>query len=292
MPFGSKAYSQRDIDSVEQFHRQPRPGERADHYTPRVYFETKIDFADVRSGFHGTVSICKSVEPLPLEMDLLWTPDMVSDEEPLGIVQGVPDTATRTPLPEFLRVDTIARMETLFLNYLMRHHHVRIYRNFTLNTYSHTGESQDEFRSRCVELLADSFKREMDSIREVVLRRMERLRERYQKGPAEDFGAVKSSSHWKSRMHQVSERLTNLFLETELGDPNIPSVPDYPLRVQEVTEEPLLSLEMETRKEISRLHQQYLQDLSNVDEYYIRPNFKDVHVGRSGILWIPAEEVA
>src|SRR5436309_4689473 len=191
-------------------------------FVPRIYFEAKIDFCDVRSGFRGTCGVSKAFEIYQVEDDALWTQDMIWDVDPATLELGTPDSGRAHPVPPFVDADFLALMEGQISCYLIRYFAVRIYRNYSLNAYSTPGENLEEFRMRCSEILSEGFRKDLDSLQDLFQRKLEQIREKWlreSEGPAysRDLEAIKRAAHWKSKLHGLSERLAGLFLNTELG---------------------------------------------------------------------------
>ncbi len=261
-------------------------------FIPRIYFEAKIDFCDVRYGFRDTRSVSKAFEIFPIDGDVLWTNDMVWDIDPANLAGGKPEGGRMRPLPAFVDADFLALVEGQFFSYLMRYFSIRVYRNFVLNAYSAPGESLDEFQIRCTEMLAESLRKDLDALHEVFQRRLEQTREKCLKESDDlmmsgDFEAAKSISLWKSKIHNMSERLADLFLKTELKLDLSRAPEPISERVVIELDERLQSLEMEARQQISQFLDQYQDKLRTIDEYTIHPNLKDIHLVRICILWMP-----
>jgi hypothetical protein len=269
------------------------PAHEALEYVARLYFEARIDMSDVRSGFRDTLSINKALEIHPMEDDAMWTPDMAVTVDTSLIEEGLPRDGTARGIPDFLDAALLSRLETLFLSYLMRYFEVRVFRNFALNLYSGPGESLDDFQLRCLDMMGEAFRKDLDDLHEVLVRKLEQLREKDLRESAGltsalDFDIAKIDSLVKSRIHQVSESITNLFLKTEL---NLGSHLDISCVPSSSTEfdQRLSFLETETRHQIQRLIGVYQERLQNIDEYAIHPNLKDIHLVRTCILWVPVE---
>jgi hypothetical protein len=263
---------------------------RVVEYMPCLYFEAKIDFADVRSGLCETCSASNAVDIYPLDEETLWTEDMVRGVEPSSIRASAPRQARFRPLPEFVDADTIAQAETQYLHYLLRYFKKRIYRNFALNVYSSPGETAEDFRARCLEMFSEPFRLDLDNLHEVFERRLGQVKERYQKlidwG---EFDPPRRSSQFKSILHKASERVEKMFLRAELNLKPIPSTPVHASPTRFELEERLHSLEMEAYKSIARLLSAYQEKVRNIDEYIVHPNLKDIHLVRTCILWMPDE---
>jgi hypothetical protein len=273
----------------------PRSAE-VEQYVPRLYFEARIDLSDVRSGFRDTYSLNKALEIHPMEGDMMWTPDMAVSVDTSLIERGLPPEGKSRELPGYLDAVQLARLEALFLAYLMRYFEVRVFRNFALNLYSAPGESLEDFRLRCLDVLGEAFRVDLDALHEVLVRKLEQLREKDLRESAGltstlDFDIAKIDSQMKSRIHEVSESITNLFLNTELSLTSNQDAPSYPSPATEFDQR-LSFLETETRHEIQRLTGLYQDRLQNIDEYVVHPNLKDIHLVRTCILWMPAEAMS
>ncbi len=257
--------------------------------SPHLYFEAKIDFADVRSGVRQTCGISNAVDILPLDSDFLWTEDMVRSVDPSCVQIGIPDHPVLRPLPEFVDADVLAQAETQFIHYLLRYFKLLIYRNFALNLYSIPGESLAEFTARCVDMLGEPFRLDLDKLREVFDRELEQAKGKYFRLKEQgEFDFPLYPIQFKSILHEVSERIAQMFVSTELtlnpvSDDLLPQKREMP-----ELEERLSSLEMEAHNSVSRLLSVYQEKARNIDEYIVRPNLKDIHLVRSCILWMPS----
>jgi hypothetical protein len=264
-------------------------------YAPQLYFEAKIDISDVRSGIRDTCSVSQSVGIWPMDSDALWTRDMLLPVDSSFVEPGIPETQRLRKLPEFVDESYLSRAESLFLSYLIRYFEIKVYRNSALRIYSNPLESLEDFEKRCIDMLSEAFRRELYDLQHVFVRKLEQVREKYQRAsqgfdPGLDFEAVKVASHWKSRMHQTSERITDLFLGTELS---LKDASDAPLprgAPAADLDQRLLALEIEAGQEIQRLLHRYQVLVQTIDDYTIHPNLKDIHLVRVCILWMPAEE--
>lgn len=263
-------------------------------YAPRLYFEAKIHVTDVRSGVRDACTVNLAVEIHAMEDDAMWTRDMVLTVEASKVEPGLPESTDLASLPAFVNGDYLYRMETLFLAYLMRYYEIRVFGNYALNVYSATAESLEDFEKRCVEMLVEGFRKDLDASHEIFQRKLEQIREKYLResvgmAPGRSFEAVKVSSHWKSRLHETSRRLTDLFLGTQLTAEAGVELPALSPPTSMDLEQRLYSLELEARQEIRRFLSQYQERVRTIDEYTVHPNLKDIHMVRTCILWMPCE---
>jgi len=256
---------------------------------PHFYVEARIDFNDVRTGYRETVSLSKALEIYSDNADLLWTGDMIREVDPRQVKPVMPDSARLGRLPAFVDANFISRMETQFIQYLLRSYEARAYRNSALRTYSFSGESRQDFIRRCRELLDASMRQELDRLREAFNRRLEQITQKYLRDS--DSGRLeedRAASQDKDIFSRYSERIAGLFLH---AGPKHRSAAGPLRRLQEGQdlEERLSALELEVHEEITKIEDSYDDKAQSIDEYIIHPNLKDVHFVRTCILWMPAQ---
>jgi hypothetical protein len=258
-------------------------------YCPFFYVEVRIDFNDVRTGFRSTESLNKALEIYAASADLIWSEDMIQDVDPQKITSSAPGDIRLRRLPEFVDAVGISQMETQFIQYLLRSHKTKIFRNFELEVYSGAGESLSDFASRCLDLLEGSKRHELDSLHDVFKRRLAQIRQKYLGASASDnIEMAKIESQSRDLFSQYSERIDELFLQPEPGlniEGNSRHIPRKNLEL----EERLLALEMEAQQAIAKLWDSNKAKAQSIDEYILHPNLKDIHFVRSCILWIPAK---
>jgi len=260
-------------------------------YHPFYYFEAKVDIDDVRSGFHQTQSVSSAVAIAPGGADSLWTADMEIPVDVDFIQTELPEGARQGPLPPFVSEQWLDRAEVQFASHLMRHMRARFFRNYALQAYSIGGENYREFADRCLEMLHELFSREMDGLREVYSRRLELIRERHTgELVSEEFSSAGAALRKREFLRVVSEALDGLFLNSEIHGG--PSAADERVRRQPPSdlEEKLAALAVDARRDVAGLIQRYREKAESIDEYAVHPALKDIHVVRSGILWMPRRD--
>ena len=262
----------------------------AREYVPRIYFEAKIDFSDVRSGLHRSYNVNMALEIYPLEGDTLWTRDMVWRVDPKRVVATAPKLAKLAALPDYLNDELFARIETQILLYLLRYYEVRILRNFDLNMYSGPDENLEDFKSRCVESVQAAFRKDLDILQEIYQRKLSRIKEKCaDHHVTAELDSPRAASLMKEQLHDASERITELFLRMEFA---LDTSPENLLQSPPADGDRwsgLLSIEMEACQAIQRLLSSYQEKVCNIDEYVARPNLNDIHIVRTGILWMPGQ---
>ncbi len=280
---------------------QPNPGKMKQFYVhvtdpqgiipyfPRLYVEAKVDFADVRSGLRETCTVNGALETCVLEGDELWTEDMVRRVNPESIQAVCPPYARLESFPPQPEPKSTSDAESRFLSYVLRSYHVKLYRNFELNIYSRPGESLEDFQARCIDMLSEAFRRELYALQEVYNRSLEQIRETQS---ADERWAVDDRtrlvSQHRGEFHDAADRMTSLFINTELNlspDDEL----EGPRPIGPDLDQRLRSLEFEARHAIGKLVSSYRQKALNIDDYIVHPNFRDIHLVRSCILWMPGE---
>jgi len=278
---------------IRHFHLKPEPGAPIDAFVPFFYIEAKIDLADVRSGWRESLSLARALEIVRFEEDALWTEDMVREIDPASVESGPPAPGTVQPLPQHVDAAHLQCIEGQFLRYLLRHFEVRIFRNPYLRLYSLPGEPKDDFTARCLEMLARPFRAELDSIRELCDRKLERVKIKYLKSDSDrGFAEERASAEVRNRIHGMAERVEELFVTAELTAEPSAGAPVYSSTADGTLEQRLASIESEARDAIRRLATEYTEMAENLDEYLVRPSLKDIRLGGVSILWIPSRVAA
>jgi len=257
-------------------------------YAPFFYLEARIDFADVRSGCHLTCGVHSVLDMLFPDGDLLWTRDMVRPVDPAALFASKPESAQLRSLPDFVTESLLARIEASYLTYLLRHAEMRIHRNFVLNAYSHPNETRDDFQLRCLEAFHEAFRGDLEGLREVFNRRLERIEEKYlHQDRRGEFETDRRMTQARSKLHALAEKIAELFLRTKLTLGERIVRPRQPLAKSLDLDQSLEGLEVDVSIEIQRLINSYQAKVRNIDEYIIHPNLRDVHIVRTCILWVP-----
>ncbi len=256
-------------------------------FLPFFYAEARIDFNDVRTGFRETVSLKKALELLS-DMDLIWADDMIRDVDPdkIGII--APESICLQTMPDFVDEQFISRMEAKLAQYLMRRFEAKVYRNSVLNIYSFPGELLNQFTNRCLDLLDGPMRQELASLHEVYNRKLAQIKQKYldYEDDSGEFETAKLDSRNRDAISRISERIAELFLRAELSL-RPAAGPFRNLQGAQELEERLLSLELESQQVIAKLWDSYMEKARAIDEYVLHPNLKDIHLVRSGILWMP-----
>jgi hypothetical protein len=255
-------------------------------YEPRYYAQARIDFNDVRTGFRATIDLARAVELSRGAAELPWVEEMTVEVDPSRTVSSPPGEARLSPLPGHVDAPFLKLMETQFVGYLLRSFAVRVYRNSDLGAWSASGETRADFLARCLELAEGPVRSELDLLHDRYNRRLEQLRKKYAPaGRAADLDSARLESRNRDLFSHFSERIVGLFLRGEIP-PGSAAVRAGESAGSE-QEERLQGLEDAARREIDGLRARYEEKAHAIDEYLLHPNLKDIHVVRSGVLWMP-----
>jgi hypothetical protein len=288
MSVKSKKHPPQPTDALRSLYLDPEdPGHAKKEYFPYFYTEVRIDFNDVRTGFRETVSLSKALEIYSNDAELLWAEDMIRDVDLQKASAFLPDAVLLSPLPDFVDDRFLSRMETRFIQYLLRSFAATVYRNYALNIYSSAGETRNDFARRCLESVQGPRRKELDLLHDVFKRRLEQTKEKYlQVDEPLVLELAKTESQNKSIFFRYSERIDEHFLRGEVQT-NSDSETFRILPSMQDLEERLISLELEAQLEIKKLEDSYREKALALDEYKLHPNPKDIHFVRSGVLWMP-----
>lgn len=274
---------------IKHFYQDPDPAQGDLELVPFLCVEARVDFNDIRTGFRETVSLSKALEIYSDTADLLWTDDMVRDVNPAGLSPVAPAGGRLRALPDFVNTGFAARMESRFVQYLLRSFETRIYRNFDLNIYSFSGESRSDFCQRCLELFDAPKRDELYALHEVFMRKLEQIRQKYLgagEPDGEELEQARKDSTSRDALSRCSERIADLFYRAEEMMDLVISPHPYPSAPQEY-EEKLIALEREAQQAVVNLTRAYEEKANAIDEYIIHPNLKDIHLVRSCVVWMP-----
>jgi hypothetical protein len=265
-----------------------RAGSSPSAFVPHLYLEARIDFNDVRTGFKKSYSINRAVRIPEEKSERFWDDDAVLEIDPGKLRSAAPENIALGDLPRHVDGVLLARTEAQFIEYLLRFFTVKVYRNFSLDLYSTSGESRNDFIIRCVDLYRERMYGEFGSVHKVFLRRLERLQQKYLgTEDSEELEKSKKDSSNRELFYRISERISALFLRTEYSIQHVAWTSESGARKHEL-EERLRDLYLEARETVSRILDSYEDKIRSVDEYILHPNMKNIHFVNSSILWMPA----
>ena len=256
-------------------------------YSPHIYLEARIDFSDVRTGYRETFNISRAAEIPSKKSEPFWDEDAVLEIDPRKLGTSVPEGVQMDDLPAHVDRQFISRIRTQFIEYLLRAFTVKVYRNYSLDVYSSSKESRNDFIIRCADLHKGPMYNEFDSLHEVYIRRLERLRQKYLRmEDSQELEESKTDSHNRELFYRISERISALFLRTEFSIQHVEKPSDSSSRIHEL-EERLRDLHRQARETVVKILDSYEDKIKSVDEYILHPTMRDIHFVNSCILWKP-----
>jgi len=261
---------------------------KAVSYFPAVYMEVRIEFNDVRTGYKDVVNLAQALKIYSDQAMQGWTEELVLDVDMERIRELPPDVARLQQLPEFVDDDFVQGMENRYAEYLSRTWTVCIFRNMELNVYSTAGESREAFTARCRDMLERRLRDDLGRMHVLFTRKQEQLRDKYvglATEEADDFESefLRPQISPRDIYLHYAKRLDALFLDAEQPA----SASAGPLQRNSELEERLMPLEAEARRAIEELKESYADKASQLDDYLLHPNMKDIRCERSCILWMP-----
>src|SRR5262245_20933588 len=148
---------------------------------PRLIFDVKFDLRDMHTRNFESLEKSFVADLVPLDEDLLWTSDMVSEREGSYLRSNAEEIRPPEAFSSLIARDVL---EAKFLQYLLEHHKIMVRRNSHYDLYSSPSESLEEFLGRCMDrayqdraedfrLLADRFLRRLLQQEELVQRSTE-----------------------------------------------------------------------------------------------------------------------
>jgi hypothetical protein len=137
-------------------------------------------------------------------------------------------------------------------------------------------------------MLARPFRAELDTIRELCDRKLERVKLKFLKPDTGlGFAEERTSAEARNRIHEMAERVEQLFVSAELTAGPSGGDPKFSWTADSTLEQRLALIEGEAREAIRRLAIEYMEMAGNLDEYLVRPSLKDIRLGKASILWMP-----
>jgi len=277
------------LKDVDILYLPPKnPGKAAIEYFPFVYVETSIDFNDIRTGYRGAEKLARALKFYESHAFPGWSEEIIHDAIIDRIQENTPRAARLRPLPEFVDYEFIESVKKRYVEYLTRTWKKLFYRNSELDLYSGANESMKDFQVRCREQFMGQMREELNQLRVIFNRMQEQLKEKFLGiGEAElpETVPLKPEIDDRDIYSRYAERIAALFLNAASSavDAEV-SIPR--MKKNSELEERLIALTSEARKKITLLRERYEKKSERIDEYILRPNLKNIHCGRSGILWV------
>ena len=278
------------LKDVDILYLPPKsPGKAAVEYFPFVYIEASIDFNDIRTGYRGAEKLARALKFYESHAIPGWADEIIHDANIDRIQENTPRAVRLRPLPEFVDAEFIESVKKRYVEYLTRTWKKLFYRNSELNIYSGANESMEDFLGRCREQFLGLMREELNQLRVIFNRMQEQLKEKYI-GIGEDelpeAAPIKPEVNDRDIYSRYAERIAALFLNAASSAVDS-EAPVSRMEKNSELEERLIALTSEACRKITHLRERYEKKAERIDEYILRPNLKNIHCGRSGILWMP-----
>jgi len=277
------------LKDVDILYLPPKtPGKGAVEYFPCVYIEAIIDFNDIRTGYKGAEKLARALTIYKNHAVAGWAEEIIHDANVDRIHETAPKAARLGTLPEFVDVEFIENVKKRYIEYLTRTWKKLFYRNSELNIYSGANESREDFLIRCREQLLGQMREELNNLRVVSNRMQEQLKEKYlgiSEAEMPESIPLTLETNDRDIYSRYAERIAALFLNASSQVADVETAVPRMEKNSEI-EERLITLTADARHKITQLREQYEKKAARIDEYILRPNLKNIHCERSGILWI------
>ncbi len=186
---------------------------------PSLLFEIKIDLQDMRSGYRYSDWGLFVEGPWIDDVDLEWTADMVKWLDPTELVE--------TPGKIMLAWPELADQKVI--RYLTRYYQPRAWKNFNLNLFSHSGESEEDFVSRCREECRERREKDLRKVRELFYHRFVELERRLiavadQEEPTESWRA-RRTIRIQDAFNELREHMSRMLLNANRPISAFPPAP-------------------------------------------------------------------
>ena len=280
-------YRLKDIECLYLPPESPRAA--AIEYNPCVYVEVSIDFNDVRTGYRNAIKLARALKIYDSHAVPGWSEEICQDANIGRIKENPPRAARLRQPPEFVDAEFINSVKDRYIEYLTRTWKKTLYRNSVLNIYSSAGESREEFVVRCRELFSVQMREELNQLRVIFNRMQVQMKEKYLGiGEMEmpESASLAPEANDRDIYSRYAEHIAEMFLNAgsetagvEIDVPRMDKGSELEAR--------LIALTVEARHKIALLHESYEKKSEFTDEYILRPNRKNIHCVRSGILWMP-----
>ncbi len=247
----------------------------------RLLFDVRLDYRDVRSGVRGGASHTLAAPPL-VDSDLEWTEDMVQVVSESDLVEVEPPGPARWPHGS----------EDQMQRFLLRSFRLGIWRNADLGIYSQPGETREDFRRRCIELLSDEQHAALQDLRQVYLRRILELEQRVLdslehpiwEGEQIDRRALEI----RDAFSEIRETLSRYLLTPPGEDLTIPEGAGWRNKLDVESRERVEKFWMDLLPVWNRVRGRLLWRAGQIESYQVSLNHSDIDILPRGFLWPPA----
>jgi hypothetical protein len=278
------------LKDVECLYLQPEtPRKTAVEYFPCIYIEANIDFNDIRTGYKNTVKLARALKIYENHAVPGWSEEIIHDADIGRIQETLPRTARLRKLPEFVDAEFIDSTKKRYIEYLTRTWKKVLFHNSELNIYSGAGESREEFAVRCREQFLVRMREELKLLRVTFNRMQERLKEKYLgiiEAELPESTSVIPKTTERDVYSRYAECIAAMFLNAD-SDTALDDADASRIDKKSELEDRFIEIAAEARRKIALLREDFEIKTKFIDEYILRPNLKNIHCERSGLLWAP-----
>lgn len=253
---------------------------------PWLVFDVRFDIRDVRSSTSETLERNFQAEMIPMDDDLIWTPDMVVEHSPSFLVKNAKPIAP----PQGFDPESIHdRAESKFLEYLLRHHRIVIQRNTSYDLYAGASEPREEFLSRCRERALQEMAQEMQAVSDRYLRRLLQVEDGAKRALQELQADGDVPSPQQLEMTTVFLKLRDEISAIGL-QVGLTGRESQPLSFEAIPDalgsrEKLKTLRKELQRDVAQVTQTYRQRVDAIEPFPLSLTLHQIDIVGTAILW-------
>jgi hypothetical protein len=251
-------------------------------YRPAVIAECTLNFRSLRAGLNHSLERSYSAWLPEGDAAIDW------DVPAVQIIEGLPLTtqpepgipyrpgryrASKADFDEYISelVDKLARAERL-----------EIFCNNRFSLYSSPGDSLEDFLERVAEAALEAVEPELKQIYNEFELKIEQLHEAHGRQEMDPDKLVSR----QLRISESSSRLAKLF-STFAGSTFDLAEPERHIDPEDELDQDLEQIEREAYKALRGLYDRYLEMAREYDIFYVNLQPDNIHITRSGLLWVP-----
>jgi hypothetical protein len=223
---------------------------------------------------------------IPLDDDLIWTPDMVIEHA--GNFLGTNAQPIETP-PDLSGDFTQERAETKFLEYLLRHHRIVVHRNLFCELYSAPSEPLDDFRARCRDRVVQEMSGDVRALADRYVRRLLQTEESLNRACEALDSDAEELSRTRLDLNRVilelKEGISVLNLDHNFEDLLLRPVPFNSIAEVLGIREKLETLQRELLFDLTQMQQTYRRHAESIEPFSLTLTLHQIDIVGAAILW-------
>lgn len=284
---------QPDVSMEHMFESTAGSAEKV--YTPYLYLEGEVIFDDSKLGIYVRN---KYYSHVPLEASLDWR-ESVMEEEP-GEYAGEPDSPVQgfNVLPAKLNYTALRRMQKSFKNHLFSQFVLKLFINKELKLASEVKESEEDFRTRCRDVVEKNIDKEIERLKDKYETKIERLEDRIER---EQLKVDKLKKDVRSKrteevlslgesvlgflMGGKSRRGLSAAARKRRASSSASSRLEMGKAKLSQLEEDVLQLQEELEDKIADIEDKYYDKADGIEEFDVRLEKDDIIISSQALLW-------